>query len=267
MKKVMAATLAVLLLFFLCSCGELSAYRLYSNAQKNAEENRDNFETKTLVTLKLKADESGKTAEKTYGLHVKKDGDSISSTVKTDIGMGITVESELVYLDGYVYAKIMGVKAKMPMEIEKFKSDYAYENDVTPLFSEEDLKSVKVEKNEDGLRTLKLTVGTDKINKSIYDGVKQMMNAAVIGYVATLSEESTEIEFSDINVIITFDNGGCFKNFDMTFSVNAVVLSKTLSADVKAEVEYLDFGSTSVDVPDDLDEYKEHRLLPENIFK
>lgn len=267
MKKTISVLIAALLLFTLCSCGELSAYQLYTNAQQKAEENKDNFEVNTLITLKLKTDESDKAIEKEYGVHVKKDGDNISSVVKTDIGMGITVESELVYSDGFVYAKVMGVKAKIKTDIEKFESDYTFENDMTPLFSEEDLKAVKVIKNEDGLREMKLTVSSEKINKSIYESVEQMMNAAMLLYGSTLGDENVEAEFSDINVTVVFDADGNFKNVDMSFSLTAEVFSKTVSASVTAEIEYLDFGSTSVEVPDDVENYKTYDFIPEGIFR
>ena len=264
MKKIFLILMTVLLAAAFCSCGELTAYQLYTAAAEKAEENKDNFETDVKLTVTVNGFGEDATTV-AYGIHEKVDGDNISAVISTDSLLGIPVSSNVVYIDGYVYMDVLGTKLKSPMTLEKFTDTYSCDEDYIPAFDATDLKDVKVEKSEDGLRAVRLTVSADKINSAISEKANELIvgAAALSGKTA---ESDLDITISDVTVAISFDNSGYFKTIKTGFSISAALAGKTVLADVVSEIEYLDFGATSVELPDEAENYKNIKDLASSYF-
>ena len=264
MKKTILILTAILLAFAFCSCGELTAYQLYTAAAEKAEASKDNFEANVSINVTVNG-VGEKPVALSYDVHEKVDGNDVSAEITTDYGAGISVSGNAVYTDGCAYTDILGIKMKTPMTLEKFAEEYSFREDRVPAFDESDLKDVKVTKNEDGLREVKLTVSADKVNSAIDERVRNLI-AVVARLTGKDFDDDIDAAISDVVIVITFGNDGSFKTIETDFALDADVFGKTFSANVQSKIEYLDFGSTSVELPDDAENYMETKNFFDNVF-
>ena len=263
MKKISALVLAIVLvctMLSLASCKELTAYQVFHEAMEKTEA-LDSFECKANIDMAMKFGGMEITVPMSYNFKaagLKGDKPEFSGTTQLDMGI-IKVDASVYNSGEYAYVDMSGTKLKMKLSSEE-GSQYDFtkiDDEIVADLPEEALKDVQLVENEDGTKSIDVTLTAEEFNKyckGMLDSVKGNENL----------ENATDITVEDIKLKVVISKDGYISKYSMSFKMNMKVdlgelggVTET-SVAVDADIEYVNPGQTvTVTAPADLDSYAE----------
>lgn len=269
MKKIsviLVATLIFVSVFSFSSCNEsltekLTAFGVYSNAMAK-QKALDSFEADMTVNMDMDISIMDTYIERvslTYNMKAAnlKGTAPVASADMTMSVMGMNAGVN-IYTDGsYTYIDSMGVKMKLDPDSEEAE-DYNVLDSVGDLaadFTEDFFESAEFSVNEDGTKTIKMTLTQEHLEKYLPDIIKNVAD----------SQENVDLEnvsISDVQYEAVIAENGYFSKinlvFDMEIEIDALGTGDpyTLTAQVEYSIDYKNPGAeVTVTAPEDLDEY------------
>lgn len=248
MKKIIALALAIVMLLPAAGCGvKASAYDSYSSAFEKMESyTAVEANTQTVVTMTIDGEVMEVAVEALIKEYIHSETDVEFSADATTSMLGMSIDMNMYYKDGYYYMSVMGQNMKMSLPLEdamKQASTEAIE------FEESAIKEQAVT-DKDGGKELTF----------VLDGAAMttMLNEQLGAMEGTLGVSALEYNYGDVNVTVFVDSDGNLKTTDMTTSYEMEVEGDKVPADITMHMEYIAFNEdVSVDVPEDLDSYVE----------
>ncbi len=155
---------------------------------------------------------------------------SYSLTTVSDFGQ---TESAETYAEGdWVYALTNGVGTKMSREkAEEKLRDLSFINFLTGI-APEAYEGVEITKNEDGTKSVELTVNKDQLG-GFYAGL-------VEGLTESAGGDSSDVTVSDANIKISV-KGGEISGYTMSFDVTITMMGIEAAVECIVECDYVAF--------------------------
>lgn len=261
MKKFTAVALVLVMLVSLLtfvSCEKLTAFSLISNAVAKMEE-LDSFEAD--LDIKMSMDMLGESMEIPMQYNVKASGlkgdnPVTFSTVPMSM-LGITTTTE-AYIEGeWCYITMFG--QSMKMKVSDMTAEYDGTSDIDSVMKalpEDILSDVEIQKNDDGTKTVAVSVSDEKFSE-IYKGfIDEMSSSAAEGF------EFSELSISNCKVEITVDKNGYVSVYAIYFDMNMKMEIEEEAFEIKSSVDvtiaYKNPGSTvTVTPPEGYQDFEE----------
>ncbi len=244
--KVFVSVLMVLALL-LSACGQkpVKAEELYRLVEEKTKAmDRLNASLKAEMEMEISLGEETQTETATVSGEIR--GENLN-TEKMRMAMpmavempqlGMTVNTDTYYDDGWYLMEVMGqrVKCRMPLEdaIEKFKQENVQSFDY--------VRDLTVNKREDGLYTLSYSVDMDK--------ALEVTESLAGGVFSGISENAENItwERCDCEIVADREGNPVSQAMDMRFSVDDE--NGSMKCDLKADYVYNEIGEDfSVEIP------------------
>lgn len=179
-----------------------------------------------------------------------------SPKISSDISMSMLGQDILMsmYQEGdWAYIVVDDMKYKT--NISEAESEYDYSDDMNDMLKtlpEELLKEVELVKNEDGSKTVTVSI-PDEMFAEIYEDFLSGLDTAA-------GTEGAEIKISDAVVTITVAND-YISVYDMKFNMDMEIEGIAVSTEVKATITYRNVGAeVTVTPPEGYESFEELSL-------
>ena len=245
MKKLFVLVLALACVFSFASCGEETAYELYSNAVKALEE-ANGYEAEMKTTYDITFGEEKQSSSITFV--TKQNGNDFYFAAKDS---EILPFESLTYVDGVFYMNADGKKTKVTVSIDELMEEYKSmlpEMDEMldlPELTEEEMKEIVITE-EDGIRSF--TVNLDKSDV-----------AGLLGDMFEDAEMGAEATETNVKMSISFDKKGNLNGFkfDIEMSITVPVVGE-MAYEITMEMTFKDLGKApTISAPADAADYVE----------
>ena len=265
MKKWICVVLVLAMAFGLVACGGGSgsgggsnsnttppppppptAYELYTRASE-ALDNAGSMETETTTEMSMRFGEESMdiSMESTIKV-VYPENDMELEMLSTMDVMGTNQETSAYYKGGYYYIQTMGMKMKVPMDLDSIR-DTA--NTQALDFSEDAVKDQSSDSAEGGTRVTFTLDGS---------AIADAMEKQLAGMVDGLGGEGASMSFGDISLSAVVGADETMKSIDMAFSFDMEMQGESISCDMAMTMVIVRLGGVSITFPDDLDTYMEY---------
>jgi hypothetical protein len=256
-KRVFALCLSVILILsalMLTSCERVTAYALVSGAMKKTQA-LDSMDAD--VTMKMSVDVMGISTEVPMTFHVKAAGlktdKPIMAADMTMSMMGFDMTTNLYSEGEYFYVTSMG--ENMKMKIGELTEDYDVMGDIADTVKElpEDLlKDVEAVNNDDGTKTVSVTIPDDAF-ASIY---KELLEST--GESAAGGSEITDVAVSNAKADITVSKEGYIAVYKLAFDMSMTVDGEQATSKMDMTVNYKNPGTAvTVTAPEGYQDFEE----------
>lgn len=255
MKKRIVSLLLALCIVCVCgllaSCNQVSTYMVVSQAIEKTEK-LDSMAAEMEIemtmsmmgmdiTVPIKADVKAK------GLQ----GDAPVTFAKMSMSMmGETMEFDMYQEGDWAYYVIADMKYKT--NIAEAQAEYDYSDTMTDMLQdlpEDLLKDVELVKNEDGSRTMTVSLSDEQFTE-IYEEILDDTSAEY-------GTSVNDLSISDAEISITVADG-YISVFDMKFTMNMTVEGVETSADAAYNIKYKDLGKeVTITPPEGYQDFEE----------
>jgi len=260
-KKICAFVLITLLICSLCACNNSKndPYAIYQDAYSKLMQATDiEYTCKTNISMTTHiAEYASFDTETNIDLSFKKsvdtDGEDIlSSNISTEFAMGngsVYNKVNTYYADGYFYyhSPDFYIKEKEAMssedalakmaraELLNFDQSMITESSVTPL--------------ENNIKKVTFFLDGSKLSDSIFSVLKSMME----------TEHVTDFKVHEIALNLYVDKNNNLQQFTTAMTIDMETLGMPMSALVETDTKIISTADVTVQLPDDLDRYREVR--------
>lgn len=265
-RKLLALGMVLVLLmsvFALAGCEQveqLTAYKLVTDAVAKTEalESAD-------MTLKMDMSVSaeGMTMDipMSYDIKatdLKTESPKVSMKMTATV-IGMSMDIDAYVENGYYYMSMMGEKVKYKAEDAAQYDALGQADSMMMDLPEDVLKDVAIIKNEDGTKTVKVTMNADAF-KAVYDEL-----IAATGSSAASGATLSAVNIANAEVEITVAESGYVTDykvkFDMNMTMDMLGESSTASAKIDMSLKYNEPGKTvTVTAPEGYQDYEEMSL-------
>lgn len=276
MKRIIALALtlamAFSLVFAFSSCGkqeekEKTAYEVYTEALKKNNE-LDSYALALDMKMSVSADGVSTDVPMTYDIKasgIKSGSPVYSAEMKMSMaGMTLTIP---MYSDGkYVYMEMFGQKIKSSADDSDVDMK-SFTDLVAKIQSEESFAGVTVTENEDGSKSMEISLKSADFNEAYGD----LLDALLGSLGEELNGVGVSMTANDAKLAVTINKSGYIEKVGLKSDVKVTMTIEGENSEMNVSLdisgEYKNIGETVVVTPPaDLDSYKEKEADDSDIF-
>ncbi len=242
MKKITAILLVMCLMcgaLMLTSCTESTA-EMISNAVKNTNE-LDSFEAEMEIDITMTAQGMEVSVPMSYDMKAKDlqtDKPIIGADVKTSM-MGMKIDME-IYTDGEWAYISTGGAAEMSYKQKMDSPDFNYDmagsaQSMVKEIPAELLENVEVKKNDDGSKTVELSI-SDEDFKELFEDV---INDAAADSAGEADIDDIAIKNAKVSVTVA---DGYVKSYELSFDMDMEVEGTKMTAETEMSIEFKSYN-------------------------